>query len=168
MNIKWIATSLLSAVLVACGGGEGGEACEHGGCTTTTTGGTTGGGTTTTVTATVTITSTTRVTASVPVNTAATLAALTGTWAVSGATVTTLPCITLSDSAGYFTQVRLLAQASNGAFSVAPDLPPLPAFPGVIPGVLSGILTVQAYSDANCTTPYAGGSTTVPYTVTVN
>ncbi len=166
IDIKWMVVSLVSVVLAACGGGEGDEACEHGGCTTTALGGATGG--TTTVTAVVTISSATSVTASVPVNTARVLTALTGTWSVSGAVVTTLPCITLSDPAGYFTQVRLSAQARNGTFALSPDLPPLPAFPGVIPGVLHGNLTVQAYADANCTMPYTGGSATVPYTITVN
>jgi hypothetical protein len=173
MNINWIAVGLVSAALAACGGGGegGGEACEHGSCTNTTgTTGTTGGtgGTTTTVTASVVITSTNSVTVSVPVNTATTLAAVTGTWSVTGATVTTLPCITLSDTAGYFNPIRLLATASSGTFSLVPDLPALTAVSGIIPGVLRGNLTVQAYSDANCTAPYSGGSATVPYTITVN
>jgi hypothetical protein len=71
----------------------------------------------------------------------------------------------LSDPNGNFTQVSSVNAASNGSFSLVPDFP-VSSFAPVT--VVQGSLTVKAYADTTCMTPYIGGSATVAYTITVN
>jgi hypothetical protein len=114
---------------------------------------------------TVAVTSAVPLTASVSTRTPSPLMPVTGTWSITGAMLTTLPCMVLSDPNGNFTQVSSVNAASNGSFSLVPDFP-VSSFAPVT--VVQGSLTVKAYADTTCMTPYIGGSATVAYTITVN
>ena len=141
--------------LSACGGGEGGEGCEHS-CSNT-------GTTVTPVATTATLSLATAgfsISATLPQGfTLQSLGAIAVTWTSN--TTAGVQCIKLSNGVNGPFLSDVVTPIASTTLSVSPQVMP------AVAGTYTGNVTLQAYSDTSCALAISGASLVVPYSVTV-
>ena len=154
--MSMVLTGVVAVGLSACGGGEGGEGCEHN-CSNT------GAGITTPVviTASLSLATPGYTLTAAPLQgfTLQTLSPVAVNW--SGTPANSVQCVKLSNGVnGPFMAAQLSAVPAS-TFNFVPQI-----MPAVI-GTYTGNVTLQAYSDTGCLLAISGASLTVPYAITV-